>query len=106
MIFAIALLVFRNLVFFRFEIVGSYLSNAGGPTLEMPGIGAELYLHSDGTYSSNNPIMGKGTYQLKGSVIIFSNKSKGWHLPLAREYNIGKPMILINEDWGYYFFKK
>lgn len=47
LILAIALVVFRNLVFFRFEIVGTYRSNAEGPSWEMPGRGAELYLYGD-----------------------------------------------------------
>lgn len=105
MIGLIALIIFRNSVFFEFEVVGTYISNAEEPTLEMPGKGAELYLYKDGTYSSNS-FMGEGSYKIDGNVVDLSNGMRGWYLPLARKYNIGKPMILISADHGYYFIKE
>ena len=106
LITGIALVIFRNTVFFEFEITGTYISNAKQPTLEMPGEGAELYLYKDGSYSSNS-FMGKGTYILEEGVVkLRSTGNVGCHLPVLRKFNVGKPMLLINADWGYYFIKE
>jgi len=106
LITGIILVIFRNMCFFEFEIPGTYISNAEEPTLEMPGKGAELYLYEDGSYSSNS-FMGEGTYIVRGTTVILrSKRNTGWHLPLFRKYNIGKPMMLISADWGYYFTKE
>lgn len=103
---SIILIIFRNTCYFKSEIIGKYVSNAQQPTLEMPGKGAELFLHENGTYTSNS-IMGEGKYKIEGSSIeLTSNKRHSRLLPLARKFNIAQPMIVINSDLEYYFIKE
>lgn len=102
----IGLIIFRNTCYFKSEMIGKYVSNAQQPTLEMPGKGAELFLHEDGTYTSNS-IMEEGKYIIeRASIKLTSNKHHSRTLPLARKFNVAKPMIIINSDLGYYFIKE
>ena len=104
LILGITLIIFRNSIFFEFEMIGEYKSNAERPILEMLENGGELFLYKNGKYTSTS--MGNGTYKIDWNEIILTNKDQSWHLPLLREYNIGKPKILIDANWRYCLIKK
>lgn len=103
LIFGIVLLIFRSSYFFEFEMKGTYTSNAEEPILEMPPKGEKLFLLENGKYKSTS--MGEGTYGIDGARIRLSNGTESWGLPLCREYNIGKPKLMLSGDRAYYMIK-
>lgn len=104
LIIAIVFVVFRNTVFFDFELKGTYISNAVDPILEMPRLGCTLEILGNGEYLSD--CMGKGTYEVDDGYIKFSNKTISWGMPILRRFNIGSPMFLLSGDHQYYMIKQ
>lgn len=100
----IGTIIFRNAIFFNFEMLGTYISNAEEPRGEIPRKGTRLFLHRNGKYTSSS--MGTGVYQIKGNELHLENENSTWSFSLCREFNIGKPKIVLFRDLNYYMYKE
>ena len=101
----IGTIIFRNTIFFNFEMIGTYVSNAEEAIGEIPSKGAKLFLHKNGKYTSNS-MMGSGIYKIRLNEIHLESKNAIWRFPLSREFNIGKPRIILFRDLEYYMSKE